>query len=251
MTVFARREGGRWVLGNALPFLTATWVRQTRGSISYFVAPQLTFDADKAFRATTFVDSLAAAFGVAAPAHIEYYVTESVDQALRILGVEVPERFGAAGGFSKPVNGQVFSGIPQLGENYRHELAHVVLLPVLRGAETSLLASEGVPTWLGGTAGRDFRASVRHLESVMRTQPHLTLDAIVDSAGVASEIRNTAGGVLAEMLDEAGGAEAVREFLRAGGRPPTIRAALERLLQRPWSAIVADWRSSVGRLAAT
>lgn len=251
MSVFARREGDRWVLANALPFLTATWARETRGRISYRMAPTLSFNADKALRAAAFVDSLATAFGVPAPDRIDYYVTESVDQALEILGVVVPERYGPAGGFSKPVNGQVFAGIPDLGENYRHELAHVVLLPVLRGSGTSLLASEGVPTWLGGTAGRDFRASVRQLDSVLRAQPHLTLDAIVDSAGVASEIRNTAGGVLAQMLNDTGGAQAVREYLRAGPGSAAIRAALERLLKRPWSMIVADWRRTVSRLAAT
>ena len=52
MTVYARREGGRWVLANALPFLTETWVRETRGRIAYRVAPTLCFDSTKAVRAT-------------------------------------------------------------------------------------------------------------------------------------------------------------------------------------------------------
>lgn len=251
MTVYARREGARWVLANALPFLTSTWVRETRGRITYCVAPALRFDASKAVRAAAFVDSLAAALGVPAPERIDYYVAESVDQALEILGVVVPERFGAAGGFSKPVNLQVFSGIPALGEDYRHELAHVVLLPIIRGASTSLLASEGVPTWFGGTAGRDFQGSVRHLASRLRDQPQLTLDEIIDSRDVAAEIRNAAGAVLAQMLNESGGADAVREFLQTPGTPRALREALERLLQRPWPTIVAEWGRRVDRIAAT
>ena len=163
----------------------------------------------------------------------------------------VPERFGAAGGFAKPVNFQVFSGIPALGEDYRHELAHVVLLPIIRGASTSLLASEGVPTWFGGTAGRDFQGSVRHLASLLRDQPQLSLDEIIDSRDVAAEIRNAAGAVLAQMLNESGGAGAVREFLRTPGTPRALREALERLLQRPWPTIVAEWGRRVDRIAAT
>lgn len=251
MTVYARREGARWVLANALPFLTSTWVRETRGRITYRVAPALRFDASKAVRAAAFVDSLAAAVGVPAPERIDYYVAESVDQALEMLGVVVPERFGAAGGFAKPVNFQVFSGIPALGEDYRHELAHVVLLPIIRGASTSLLASEGVPTWFGGTAGRDFQGSVRHLASALRDQPQLTLDEIIDSRDVAAEIRNAAGAVLAQMLNESGGADNVREFLRTPGTPRALREALERQLQRPWPTIVAEWRRRVDRIAAT
>jgi hypothetical protein len=211
----------------------------------------LRFDESRAERAAAFVDSLAAAFGVPAPERIDYYVTESVDQALEILGVMVPERYGAAGGFSKPVNFQVFSGIPALGEDYRHELAHVVLLPVLRGASTSLLASEGVSTWLGGTAGRNFQGSVRHLDSLLQQEPQLALDVIVDSAGVSSDIRNAAGAVLAQMLNEFGGVDSVREFLRTPGSPRVMRAALERLLQRPWPMIVADWRRRVDRITGS
>src|SRR5690606_18638142 len=147
MTVYARREGSRWALANALPYNTSSWAHETLGRVTFHVAPGLQFDAMRATRTVAFVDSLAAAFNVAPPPRLDYYVTESVDQALGILGVVLPERFGAAGGFSKPVNLQVFSGIPELGEEYRHEVAHVVLLPIIRESGTSLIASEGVPTW--------------------------------------------------------------------------------------------------------
>lgn len=247
MTVYARREGRRWVLANALPYRTSTWARETRGRIAYHVAPALRFDASRADRAAAFVDSLAATFGVPAPGRIDYYVAESVDQAMEILGVVVPERFGAAGGFVKPVNAQVFSGIPALGEEYRHELAHVVLLPVIRDGGTSLLASEGVSTWFGGTGGSDYQGSVRHLASLLRAQPQLGLDAIVDDMGVSSDIRNAAGAVLAEMLNDSGGVDAVREYLRTPGHES--REVLERLLRRPWPAVAEDWRRRVDRIA--
>jgi hypothetical protein len=249
MTVYARRDSGRWVLANALPYRTGTWVRETRGRITYRVAPALRFDPARAGRAAAFVDSLAAVFSVPAPPHIDYYVTQTVDQALEILGVVVPERYGAAGGFAKPVNFQVFSGIPALGEEYRHEIAHVVLLPVLRGSGTSLLASEGVPTWFGGTAGRDFQGSVRHLASQLRAEPELTLDRIVDDMGISSDFRNAAGAILAQMVHEAGGVDAVRAYMRTPDGE--VRDVLVRLLKRPWPTIVTNWRRRVDRIAAT
>jgi len=249
MTVHARREGRRWVLASALPYRTSTWARETRGRITYRVAPALRFDPAKADRAAAFVDSLARAFGVQAPPRIEYYVTESVDQAMEILGAVVPERFGPNGGFARPVNAQVFSGIPALGEDYRHELAHVLLMPIIRDGTSSLLASEGVPTWFGGTAGRDFQDSVRHLASLLRAQPTLDLHAIVYDRSVSSEVRNAAGAVLAQMVHESGGVDAVREYLRTPGH--AIPDALERLLQRSWDAIAANWRRRVDEIAAT
>ena len=245
VTAYARREGKRWVLANALPFRTQTWARETRGRIRYRIAPALRFDATKAERAANFVDSLAVTFGVPAPASIDYYVTESVDQAMDILGVEIPQRFGAAGGFAKPVNFQVFSGIPALGEDYRHELTHVVLLPIIRGGTTSLLASEGVPTWFGGTAGRDYHDSVRHLASLLRSEPHIDLDTIVNRMSISADIRNATGAVLAQMLHDSGGVDAVREFLQTSGSSRAIREILERRLRLPWPAIVDEWRRQV------
>lgn len=249
MTVYARREQGRWVLANALPYKTSSWTRASRGRITFRVAPTLQFNATRAERSAAFVDSLAAAFNVAPPPRLDYYVTESVDQALEVLGVVVPQRFGAAGGFAKPVNFQVFSGIPALGEEYRHEIAHVVLLPVIRGSGTSLLASEGVPTWFGGTADRDYKSTVRYMDSLLTARPEVTLDTIVDDTSIPSEIRNAAGAVLAEMVHEAGGVAAVREYLRTPGRG--MREALVRLLARPWPEVVAAWRDRVDRIAAT
>lgn len=247
MTVYARREGRRWMLANALPFATATWARERRGRIAYQVAPARRFDATKAERAAAFVDSIATAFGVPAPPRIDYYVAESVDQAMEVLGVVTSVRYGPHGGFAKPVNAQVFSGDPALGEEYRHELTHVLLLPVIRDGRTSLLASEGVPTWFGGTAGRDYAGSVRHLASRLAAQPSVDLDAIVHDMSLSPEIRNAAGAVLAEMVHEKGGVAAVREYLQTPGR--AIPHALERLLAQPWETIAVEWRRRVDRIA--
>jgi hypothetical protein len=249
VTVYARREGSRWILANALPYLTSTWARESRGRIDYRIAPALRFDPTKADRAAAFVDSLATAFGVPAPPRIDYYVAETVDQAMEILGAFEHRRHGPNGGFAKPVNSQVFSGNPALGEDYRHELAHVLLLSIIRDGNTSLLASEGVPTLFGGTDGRDFQGSVRHLDSLLRLQPKLDLHVIVHDMSVSSVIRNAAGAVLADMVNEAGGAAAVREYLHT----PThaIPDTLERLLQRPWDDIVADWRRRVEQIAGS
>src|SRR2546422_5180094 len=40
---------------------------------------------------------------------------------------------------SQPVNHQLLSGIPAVGEDYRHELAHMVIMPLLMGRPTLYL----------------------------------------------------------------------------------------------------------------
>lgn len=245
MTVHARRERRRWVLANALPYETAAWARERRGRIAYHIAPALRFDQSKAARAAAFVDSLAEALDVPAPPRIDYYVAESVDQAMAILGVVTPERYGPNGGFAKPVNAQVFSGNPAIGEDYRHELTHVLVLPIIRGGTTTLLASEGLATWFGGTAGRDYRGAVRQLDSSLAALPKVDLDAVVFDMGLSADIRNAGGAVLAQMVNEASGADGLKEYLRT----PTamMRDVLERLIKRPWDDIVVEWRQRVRR----
>src|SRR6059058_2032005 len=60
--VFATREGGRWVLANALPRLTQRWQRETIGRITFVFPPTHRFVRARAEATAAFVDSLAHAF---------------------------------------------------------------------------------------------------------------------------------------------------------------------------------------------
>jgi len=251
ITVYGVRDRGRWVLANALPRKTAHWKRYVVGQMTYFVDPRLRFSSSRATQAVAFVDSLADAFALPRLAPTDYYVATSVDVALEILGVKTAQRYGANGGFSKPVNHQVFSGIPSQGENYRHELAHLVLRPLFTNSTTTLLASEGAATWLGGTGGTDFRGAVRELANYLRKNPAVTLESIVFRSSTPQSVRYATGAVLCEMLARRGGAAAIAAFHRAGPGPVQVRDELVRLLGRPWSVITIEWRALVMRLAST
>lgn len=248
IAVYGVREKGRWVLANALPRRTANWQRHVVGPITYHVDPRLTFSPVRARQAVAFTDSVAEAFAVPRLSPTDYYVASSVDVAMWSLGVTTVERYGAAGGFSKPVNDQLFSGIPEQGENYRHELVHLLLRPLLAGT-TTIIASEGAATWLGGTAGNDFRGSVRALDRYLTETPGVTLDSLIDSRSIPQAMRYTAGAVLCEMLSRRGGAPLVAKFQRAGPGSNQLRAEIVRMLERPWPSIASDWRRLVHRLA--
>lgn len=250
VTVFGVREGGRWVLANALPRTTARWPRHAVGPITYVVDPRLTFSLTRARQALAFSDSVAKAFTLPRLGPTEYYVASSVDVAMASLGVKTTQRYGAAGGFSKPVNHQIFSGIPTQGENYRHELVHLILRPLFNGSTTTLLASEGVATWLGGTGGTDFRGSVRGLAKYLTENPTVTLDSLMDAGSRPQSMRYTAGAVLCEMLARRGGARSIAAFHTAGPGLAQVRAELVRLLGRTWPVIVSEWRALVAQLAS-
>src|SRR2546426_10990463 len=74
-----------------------------------------------------------------------------------MLGLDFfPSGSDPAGGRSNAIDRLVFSGSASVGEAYRHELAHLVIAPLLRG-RTFWLVSEGLATWAGGSAGLGFQ----------------------------------------------------------------------------------------------
>lgn len=240
LTVYAVREGDTWKLANALGPHTRTWQRTTLGPITYVYAPKYPFDRARAARAVAFTDSLARAFGVPPLVPITYYLLPDIDAVYGVLGLVSPVKFGAGGGLAQPVNRQLFSGTPTVGEAYRHELAHLVLAPLIT-PNSSYLASEGVPTWLGGTSGGDFPTAARTLADTLTARPALSLDSVLRRR-YPNPIMYASGAVLAAMLFEHGGTPAVKAWLQASPAGGDAQQTLARLLQRSWPDVVRDWR---------
>lgn len=240
MTVFAVPTRDGWRLGNALPRLTRSWRRVTVGPITYVLEPGYEFDRARAEHAVTFVDSLAAAFAVPQMEPLTYFLTTSVDEVYRIIGLETERKWGPVGGAAQPVNHLLFSGIPGNGENYRHELAHIVLMPLM--SSTFYFISEGVPTWLGGTTGMEFPAAARTFAGFLATHPGVTLDSILMGTYPAAQFYPAAGVFIAMAFDH-GGIDAVKAFYDTGYDMEAFRKASERILGRTWGEIAAEWRA--------
>jgi hypothetical protein len=248
ITLYAVRDSGRWVLSGALSRATSTWKRETVGPITYVIQPGHGFDSARARGAVAWTDSVASAFAVPRLPPLRYFLTLSVDDVYRIMGLESSVKFGPGGGNAKP--GMIFSGAPSVGEDDRHELAHVLLAPLMSSGVT-YVASEGVATWLGGTSGLDYPAATARLARFLKDNPKVTLDSILDKnlrSYTATEIY-PAGAVLAEMVYNAGGVAAVKAFLGGGSSNVKLRETLARLLDRPWPRVAADWRKQVATFA--
>ncbi len=243
VTVFARRSDSAWVLENALPVLTRAWRRDTVGVITYVEEPAYPFDRGRAHQAAVFVDSLAGALGVPRPDHLTYYLTTSSDETYRIMGLETDKHWGSVGGAAQPTNYQLFSGIPSEGEDYRHELTHVVILPLM-GGRTTYFVSEGIPTWLGGTTGMDFPAAARSLALFLDAHPGVALDSILGGHYPVAQFYPAAG-VFVDMVHARAGTDGVKSLCDAGPMEQDLRAATERLLKEPWAEVASDWRRRV------
>ena len=250
--LYAVHEDGAWVLANALPRLTRGRQRELVGAITFTFPRGHAFMRTDARSSARFVDSLANAFRLPRPGPIEYYLTDDLQETLRALGLEwYPFAPDSIGGRANAFNRQVFVGLPSHGEAYRHELAHVVLQPLI-GLNTSGVLMEGVMTWAGGRATRVFRDLPRGLAEYLAAHPGLTLDTILrDPPERANGVDPAYDGlaVLCHMVAEAGGAAAVRTLLAAGREPNEVLNAAVDLLRMPRDRLEDRWRSVVADLA--
>jgi len=177
--LYATREAGRWVLANALPRLTRAWRHDTIKHVTFVYPAIHRFARRSAEQSAAFADSLARAFGIPPPA-IDYYFTDDIIDTFSAMGLDFfPIGLDTVGGRANAVNGQVFVGASTHGEDYRHELAHVVLGPLVGRGRTAPAILEGLMTWTGGSAGLDFAHLMPGLEAYVRTHPQLTLETAI------------------------------------------------------------------------
>ncbi len=129
--VYAQRQAKGWALSNAISRVSAGWIREPIGSITFVYPPSRRLDRGRARRSARFADSLAWAFGLPAKP-LTYYVADTPEGMFRLQGLDFvpePSQAGVGAGRADDVNGLVFSGSPVVQEGYRHEIAHVVLAP--------------------------------------------------------------------------------------------------------------------------
>lgn len=247
ITTFATRADSGWRFSSALPRFTRDWSRNVAGPVTFIVDPALHYDARRASKSAVFVDSVSMLLGFGHPAPLTYYVARSIDVVCEIQGIHRTRYYGAAGGVTAPWNRQVFSGNPNIGEGYLHELVHLVVQPLMTGQST-YLATEGVPIWLGGSGGRSFADLHRLLADYLAQHPSSTLDSIMDAKlpitlGNAFTAEFISGAVLSQLVFEQAGTPGLKRFLDASSNAE-VRTALTAALHKPWTTIAQEWRAN-------
>lgn len=241
------REGTRWVLTHPIDTETRDWRRERVGLLAYVVHPSQPFDRARAAGTARWVDETARRFGVVDPAPITYYQLPDLETQFRLLGLQVALSADLVGGRADVRNRLVFAADPRFGPSYHHEIAHVLLQPVVGGMDT--FYGEGIAYWLGGSRGMPMPAMLRSVAAWLAERPATGLREILETEEPGpSSVRFPAAAAVFELVHRRGGDAAVRRMLsRAGTAPVTLASLADAVelapdeLARAWGALLREY----------
>ena len=180
---------------------------------------------------------------------IGYYFTDDLIDTFRALGLEFfPLGADTVGGRSNTADRLVFIGSSSRGEDYRHELAHVVLQTLISRGRTAGLVMEGLMTWAGGSAGLDFQDLLPDLAAYVASHPEVTLRNIMEAPPPrvgTLDVGYDSFAVLCDMIAGAGGVAALREWLQSGTDAESVLGGAARLLHVSVAQLDSLWRRRV------
>lgn len=249
---YAIREHGRWALTNALPLETRTWKHERIGRVTFVFPPGHVFARARAEGSARFVDSLVAAWSLTPPDSIGYYFTDNPKETQRAMGLDYIPAPDTAWGLADTQHKMVFVGSSRSGEDYRHELAHLVLIPFTRAHPPARLVNEGLATWTGGSAGLRFRELMPALRRYLDTHPELTLEQIMADAPRREgslDVGYDGFAALCDLIYAKSGLPGITALADAGRDPKAVLDAAAKAIGVPRDGLDAAWRARVKALA--
>jgi hypothetical protein len=221
-----------WQFSSPLSRLTRAWPHRDFGRITYWYAPGITPSPTKALQTSRFVDSVAKLFSVKPPSHLDAYLTATMDDGLRLIGLDFSvQNSGPGSGFGGRGGGAgnyLILSDPRLGEAYLHEFVHSVLGPTLQSRNS--LFNEGVASWLGGSGDQSPRERYIALQAYQRSHANVSLLDLFQGRGgedheaVAASYGTRA--LIADSIYRSSGIPGLTRFAQVTGTPAELIATL-------------------------
>lgn len=238
-----------WQFSSPLQRLTRAWTHRDFGRITYWYAPGITPSSTKGLRASRFVDSVAKLFSVKPPSHLDAYLTATMDEGLRLIGLDFSlENSGPGSGFGGRGGGAgdyLILSDPRVGEAYLHELVHSVLGPTLQSWNS--LFNEGVASWLGGSGNLSPRELYTGLEAYQRSHTNISMLDVLQGGGGDDHDAVVAlygtRALIADSIYRSSGIPGLKRFAQVTGRPADLIAALPSYIAGMGTDSNLWWRS--------
>jgi hypothetical protein len=215
--VVARKENGKFVLANYLPYYTAKWSKKQVGLIKYIYYPEYHFDIKEAKEANTFLEKIYKTFQLV-PEQITYYISKDCDDIYRTKGFDYIITMGDGDecGFFDSYNNIVYATATG-GENHQHELTHIInkYFP-----NTHYIFLCGISAYLGGEKAHNAQPLLFHIKRLNEyLKNHLEIDLNNLTTKEASFMDNTTnpqyvyGAILIDKILQDSGIDGLKTIL--------------------------------------
>lgn len=199
---------GNYKLKHPEAYLTKDWQHYDYESLHYVVNPVKEFNKQEAMQMDSANRHIAAFFHTDV-LEVTYFSCGSIRDFWRIQGEEI---FGMTGRYDTLLGGGVGDGLAKRiysanrSEYYPHELVHIYMNDFNnRRVKKDKLAYEGIPTFLGGSAGKSLEHHLKNVAVYAKEHNIDTLDKLLE---IRSHIQNeetdtvyAIGGLIAKMVD--------------------------------------------------
>jgi hypothetical protein len=221
--IAAKKEGEVYRLCNILPYNTASWGKETIGSITFHFPADHAFNTSLAEHMNRFVDSLRSVWHLE-PVAVDYYFAGTKDSMFKALGYDylmTEGNIARPGGYTQVKNRLIISG----GSNewYPHEFVHIYINPHFPKAHSYF--SEGYATLLGGSRGHDLEWHIRRTEAYLTDHPDVDLLNLNNIDYTTSTVY-VVGGLICRMAEEKGGVDLIKKLLGYGNEDEDFRNAM-------------------------
>lgn len=238
-----------WQFSTPLPRLTRTWAHRDFGRITYWYEPGITPSPTKGLQASRFVDSVAKLFSVKPPSHLDAYVTATMDEGLRLMGLDFSvQNSGPGTGFGGRGGGAgdyLILSDPRVGEAYFHELVHSVLGPTLQSRNQ--IFNEAVASWLGGSGNLSPRDLYIGLQAYQRSHENISLLDVLQGRGEGQGAVSASFGtraLIADSIYRSSGIPGLKRFAQLTGAPADLIATLPNYIAGMGADPNLWWRSA-------
>jgi hypothetical protein len=225
-TYFVRQQQ-RWFLSNSLTHTTRDWKTETLGNLTYELPPGRPLDHQKAAAAQAFLASMFHDFDIT-PFSVTYYLAATCEEAQRLKGFDYVVGMGsnAVCGFYDEVNHLVYAG--GLGEDYLHELVHVINPYFLKAHPLLLTGYSGLR---GGHLGHALAYHKKRVQAYLATHAvDLTKPLQFTNLDDETNPQYVMGGIFCEYALRQGGLPKLKRLFSYGTSDEAFFTALQQEL---------------------
>jgi hypothetical protein len=215
--VVAKKENGKFVLANYLPYHTKNWQHINTEFISYVVHPNHIFDKNKVEDASTFLRKFYKVFDIQHE-NITYFIGEDCDKTFNMLGFDYIVGMGTGNdcGHFDELNKFIYA-TSFVGENHKHEFTRLINSYFPNG---HYLFLNGLSVyWSENSAlhGKDAFFHIKRINEFLQNHPETDLNNITDYTTIFMDYETDPhyfyGALFVDYILKNGGIKRLKEVL--------------------------------------